>query len=100
MKGVGDYPLFFSQRREIPLTETIYAGTMPILALRGLAVFPNQTVHFDVGRKKSVQALEAAMKQDQMLLLIPQKDLTVDDPGMADLYSIGTVATVKQVLKT
>lgn len=82
------------------MTETIYAGTMPILALRGLVVFPEQTVHFDVGRKKSVQALEAAMKQDQMLLLIPQKDLAVDDPGLADLYAMGTVAKVKQVLKT
>ena len=82
------------------MTETIYAGTMPILALRGLAVFPDQTVHFDVGRKKSVLALEAAMKADQMLLLIPQKDLTVDDPGLADLYSLGTVAKVKQVLKS
>ena len=82
------------------MTETIYAGTMPILALRGLVVFPEQTVHFDVGRKKSTLALEAAMKADQMLLLIPQKDLAVDDPGLADLYSMGTVAKVKQVLKT
>ena len=82
------------------MTETIYAGTMPILALRGLVVFPEQTVHFDVGRKKSVLALEAAMKADQMLLLIPQKDLTVDDPMLADLYSMGTVCKVKQVLKT
>ena len=82
------------------MTETIYAGTMPILALRGLVVFPEQTVHFDVGRKKSVQALEAAMKADQMLLLIPQKDLSVDDPGLADLYPMGTVAKVKQVLKS
>ena len=46
------------------MTETFYAGKMPILALRGLAVFPEQTVHFDVGRKKSVLALEAAMKAD------------------------------------
>lgn len=82
------------------MTETIYAGKMPILALRGLAVFPEQTVHFDVGRVKSVLALEAAMKQDQVILLIPQKDLTVDDPGYSDLYPIGTVATVKQVLKS
>ena len=79
------------------MTETIYAGKMPILALRGLAVFPEQTVHFDVGRVKSVLALEAAMKQDQVILLIPQKDLMVDDPGYSDLYPIGTVATVKQV---
>lgn len=82
------------------MTETIYAGKMPILALRGLAVFPEQTIHFDVGRNKSVLALEAAMKQDQVLLMIPQKDLLLDDPKLADLYAIGTVAKVKQVLKT
>ena len=80
--------------------EKIYAGKMPILALRGLAVFPEQTVHFDVGRVKSVKALEAAMKQDQTLLLIPQKDLLVDDPKLIELYAIGCVAKVKQVLKT
>ena len=80
--------------------EKLYAGKLPILALRGLTVFPDQTVHFDVGRAKSVLALEAAMKQDQTLFLVPQKDLLVDDPKLADLYSIGTVAKVKQVLKT
>ena len=82
------------------MTETIYAGKMPILALRGLAVFPEQTVHFDVGRKKSVLALEAAMKADQTLLLIPQKDILVDDPRLVDLYPIGTIVKVKQVLKS
>ena len=82
------------------MTEKIYAGKMPILALRGLAVFPDQTVHFDVGRPKSTRALEAAMKQDQTLLLIPQKDMLVDDPKLIDLYAVGTVAKVKQVLKT
>ena len=80
--------------------EKLYAGKLPILALRGLTVFPDQTVHFDVGRAKSVLALEAAMKADQTLFLVPQKDLLVDDPKLADLYSIGTVAKVKQVLKT
>ena len=82
------------------MTETMYAGKMPILALRGLAVFPDQTVHFDVGRIKSVHALDAAMKQDQTLFLIPQKDMLVDDPKLIDLYAIGTVAKVKQILKT
>ena len=82
------------------MTEIMYAGKMPILALRGLAVFPDQTVHFDVGRAKSIKALEAAMKQDQTLLLIPQKDMMVDDPKLIDLYPVGTVAKVKQVLKT
>ncbi len=78
----------------------MYAGKMPILALRGLAIFPEQTVHFDVGRPKSIHALDAAMKQDQTLFLIPQKDMLVDDPRLIDLYSIGTVVRVKQVLKT
>lgn len=79
--------------------EKLYAGKLPILALRGLTVFPDQTVHFDVGRAKSVLALEAAMKVDQTIFLVPQKDLLVDDPKLADLYPIGTVAKVKQVLK-
>lgn len=82
------------------MTETLYAGKMPILALRGLAIFPDQTVHFDVGRPKSIRALEAAMKEEQTLLLIPQKDMTVNDPKLIDLYQIGTVAKVKQVLKS
>ena len=82
------------------MTETMYAGKMPILALRGLCVFPEQTVHFEVGRDKSVKALEAAMRGDQTLLLIPQKDLLVDDPKIKDLYAVGCVAKVKQVLKS
>ena len=82
------------------MTETMYAGKMPILVLRGLCVFPEQTVHFEVGRDKSVKALEAAMRGDQTLLLIPQKDLLVDDPKIKDLYAIGCVAKIKQVLKS
>ena len=82
------------------MTETYYAGKLPILALRGLTVFPEQTVHFDVGRTKSIRALDAAMKGDQHILLIPQKDLVVDDPKLADLCSIGVIAHVKQVLKS
>ena len=82
------------------MSEILVTGKLPILALRGLAVFPDQTVHFDVGRMKSIKALEAAMKGDQNILLIPQRDMLVDDPGLEDLYTIGTVAKVKQVLKT
>ena len=81
------------------MSEAMYAGKMPILALRGLAVFPEQTVHFDIGRTKSALALEAAMKENQILLLIPQKDILVDDPKLADFYSIGTVVKVKQILR-
>ncbi len=81
------------------MSEIITSGQLPVLALRALAVFPDQTVHFEVGRKKSVLALEEALKNDQNLLLIPQKDITVDDPQMKDLCPIGTVAKIKQVLK-
>ena len=81
------------------MIENITVGTMPILALRGLAVFPAQTVHFEVGRRKSILALEEAMNKDQTLLLLPQKDISKDDPELRDLYHIGTVAKVKQILK-
>ncbi len=81
------------------MSESIYAGTMPILAMRGLAVFPGQSAHFEVGREKSIYALESAMKQDRTILLIPQKDMAVEDPGLADLYPVGTICKVKQVMK-
>ena len=81
------------------MSEILVSGKLPILALRGLAVFPDQTVHFDVGRLKSVKALEAAMKADQNILLIPQRNLMEGDPALEGLYTIGTVAKVKQVLK-
>ncbi len=76
------------------------SGLMPVIALRGIAVFPDQTVHFDVGRLKSVMALEAAMKRDQIIMLVPQKNILDDDPGLPDLYPVGTVVKVKQILKS
>ena len=82
------------------MDEKLISGVLPVLALRGLAVFPDQTVHFDIGRDQSRNALEAAMKGEQHLLLVPQKDLTEDTPDFNGLYPIGTVAVVKQVLRT
>ncbi len=81
------------------MTEQFISGKMPVLALRGIAIFPEQTVHFDIGRVKSALALEAAMKADQTLLLVPQRDIMDDDPGVSQLYPIGTVVKVKQILK-
>ena len=75
-------------------------GKLPVLALRGLVVFPEQTIHFDIGRMKSALALEEAMRRDQTLLLVPQKNLLDDDPGLKDLYPVGTVVKVKQILKS
>lgn len=82
------------------MDEKLISGVLPVLALRGLTVFPDQTVHFDIGRPQSLKALEVAMKADQYLMLIPQKDLTVDEPKFSGLYPIGTVVKVKQVLRT
>ena len=82
------------------MDEKKISGIMPIIALRGLAVFPDQTVHFDIGRPQSLRALEVAMKGDQHLMLVPQKDLTEDAPKLGGLYPVGTVVKVKQVLKT
>ena len=82
------------------MSDIIVTTKMPVLALRGMTVFPEQTVHFDVGRMKSALALEKAMKQDQTIFLAPQKDISVDDPRLQDLYPIGTVVKVKQILKS
>ena len=82
------------------MTNEFESRRLPVLALRGITVFPEQTVHFDIGRVKSALALEDAMKRDQMLMLVPQKDIMDDDPELNALYPIGTVVTVKQILKS
>ena len=81
------------------MSEIVITNRMPILALRGMTVFPEQTVHFDIGRVKSALALEQAMKHDQLLFLVPQKHINDDDPGVSGLYPIGCVARVKQILR-
>lgn len=73
--------------------------TIPVLALRGLTVFPQLTLHFDVGRAASIQALEEAMGENREIFLVTQKELTVENPTQSDLYTIGTVASVKQILR-
>lgn len=72
---------------------------MPTVALRGLVVFPDMLIHFDVGREKSINALKKAMDTDQEIFLVAQKDIAADDPDYDELYEIGVVANVKQVLK-
>lgn len=82
------------------MSEVLISEQMPILALRGLTVFPKQMLHFDVGREKSVKALELAMKGDQRIFLVTQKNILDDEPTEKHLYRIGTVAKIKQVLRT
>ena len=72
---------------------------IPLLATRGITVFPNMIIHFDVGRKNSIQAIEKAMIDDEKILLVSQKDAKVENPTAEDLYDFGTIATIKQILK-
>ncbi len=72
---------------------------MPLIPLRGLSVFPYMVLHFDVGREKSVKALEEAMINDQKIFLTTQIDIDVDLPTAEDFYKIGTICKIKQMLK-
>ena len=71
---------------------------LPVLPLRGLMLFPNMVLHFDVGRKKSLAALEQGMMEQQKVFLISQKNDDTDEPGWKDLCKVGTVAEIKQVM--
>ncbi|RCX20817.1 ATP-dependent proteinase [Anaerobacterium chartisolvens] len=72
---------------------------LPLLPLRGLTVFPYMTLPFDVGRAKSIKALEEAMINNQLILLVTQKDARNDSPVEDDIYTVGTISKVKQMLK-
>lgn len=72
---------------------------MPLIPLRGLSVFPHMVLHFDVGREKSIKALEEAMIIDQKIFLTSQKDMDVDTPTEEDFFEFGTVCKIKQMLK-
>ena len=70
---------------------------IPMLALRGMTIFPGMVMHFDVGRNKSLKAIEEAMAQDERLLVVAQKDASIDDPLQEDLYEMGTIVHIQQV---
>lgn len=72
---------------------------LPLLPLRGLTVFPYMILHFDVGRVKSIKALEEAMINNQLIFLVTQKDAKNDSPGEEEIYNVGTISKVKQLLK-
>ena len=72
---------------------------LPVLPLRGLVVFPKTLLHFDVGRNKSKNAINFAMQQDQLVFLVAQKNASVKNPSVEDLYSVGVVAKIVQILK-
>lgn len=72
---------------------------LPLLALRGVLVYPTIVLHLDVGRKKSIAALETAMMGDQTIFLVTQKEVAIEEPKKDDLYRIGTIAKIKQMIK-
>ena len=74
-------------------------GTLPMIALRGLVMFPGMLLHFEAGREKSVAALKAAMELNKEILLVSQKDILIEDPNEDEMYKIGCTAKVKQMLK-
>ncbi len=81
------------------LTDSLDFVQLPVVPLRGLVVFPKMNLHFDVGRKKSLAALNAAMEKDQKILLITQREAAVDDPKLSDLYDMGVICTIRQMIK-
>ena len=74
-------------------------NVLPALALRGTTILPGMIIHFDVSRERSKKAIEAAMFQDQKIFLVTQKDPQIEDPGFVQLFQVGTIAYIKQVVK-
>ena len=81
---------------ELDMQET---RTLPVIALRGLTIFPSVLIHFEVARTISVKALEQAMTAGTQIFLVGQKELTVENPEAKDLYTVGTVANIRQILR-
>lgn len=73
--------------------------SLPMVALRGMTVLPEQVIHFDVSRNKSLQAIEQAMREEQKIFITAQKNAETDDPGIHDVYRTGCVASIRQVVK-
>ena len=72
---------------------------MPAVALRGMVILPGMVAHFDVSRAKSIKAVEEAMMDEQKIFLVAQKDVEQENPDIEDLFKIGIIAEVKQVIK-
>lgn len=86
-----------SEKVKVKITRNVVH--LPAIALRGLVVFPNNVVHFEVGRPKSIAAIEAAMRSNSNVFLVAQREMDVEDPSVRDLYGYGVIAEIKQVLR-
>ena len=81
--------------KELHLTDNL----IPVLPLRDVVVYPHMVIPLFVGRERSIDALDAAMKDGKQILLIAQKDAEIDEPNFSDLYQVGTLANILQLLK-
>ncbi|MEG2350940.1 MAG: LON peptidase substrate-binding domain-containing protein, partial [Hungatella sp.] len=73
--------------------------SLPMVALRGMTILPETVVHFDVSRERSVEAIQEAMIEEQKIFLVAQKEIDTESPQLEDLYQVGTIASIKQVIK-
>ena len=73
--------------------------SLPMVALRGMTIMPEMVVHFDVSRERSIAAVKEAMVEEQKIFLTAQKSIDTENPGMGDVYEVGTVGTIKQIIK-
>ena len=81
------------------MSDTAPLDNIPVLPLRDVVVYPHMVLPLFVGREKSILALESAMKGDKRIMLVAQRQADIDDPKIDDLYRIGTIATILQLLK-
>ncbi len=88
-----------AEKIKVKLKSNTELMRLPTIALRGLVVFPSNVIHFEVGRAKSIAAIDAAIEDGNSLFLVTQKDMDLDNPAMQDLYNYGVVAEIKQVLR-
>lgn len=72
---------------------------LPLIPLRGLSIFPHMALNFDIGRKKSIEAINRAMDEDQKIFIISQREATTENPTEKDIYNVGCVCTIKQFMK-
>ena len=79
--------------------DILHTSTMPVIALRGLTVFPSVLIHFEIAREASVKALEAAMNAGSPVFLVGQRDIAVEEPELNDLYQVGTISNIRQILR-
>ena len=81
------------------MTNIVDLARLPLVPLRGVTIFPNMIMHLDIGRASSIRALEAAMVEDRRIFLVTQREIDTDEPEREDLYEVGTVSEIRQIIK-